>query len=254
MDMNTLQYYDPTPPREPEPWWKERRFLITAGLVLFAVVVLALIVVFLVNTVFLNKESSNREAQMDQVEMLASQLAAECEVGDAECRTRAQANAAREVGAIAACEEVTEDLYASCVALIAIDARDPQLCAPLTGTDKEECRDSAYLLLAKEEDQVELCAQIQNSVLRISCEQQIGGLAANIEAVVATGDPSQCESLSVDDEASCRDILYGTDTDGDGLSDGDEFEMYKTDPKNADTDGDTYSDGTEVESGHDPLS
>ncbi len=225
----------------------------TAGFVLFAIVVLALLVVFLVNTVFLNKESGTREAQMDQVEALANQMAADCEVGDADCRARAQANAAREVGAIAACEEVTEDLYVSCVTLIAIDARDPLLCASLTGVDKEECRDATYLLLAKEEKNGELCAEVQNTMLRTSCEQQVGGLNASIQAAVATGDPSQCESLSVEDEAACRDILDGTDTDGDGLSDGDEFETYKTDPKNPDTDGDTYSDGTEVKSGHDPL-
>jgi len=36
------------------------------------------------------------------------------------------------------------------------------------------------------------------------------------------------------------------DTDGDGLSDGDEVNSYNTDPNNADTDGDGLSDGDEV--------
>ncbi|MDW7680634.1 MAG: OmpA family protein [bacterium] len=36
------------------------------------------------------------------------------------------------------------------------------------------------------------------------------------------------------------------DTDGDGLSDGDEVNIYKTDPLKADTDGDGLSDGDEV--------
>lgn len=45
--------------------------------------------------------------------------------------------------------------------------------------------------------------------------------------------------------------VYGTDpfnkdTDGDGLSDGDEVLKYKTDPLNKDTDGDGLSDGDEV--------
>ena len=36
------------------------------------------------------------------------------------------------------------------------------------------------------------------------------------------------------------------DTDGDGLSDSDEWDNYFTDPTNADTDGDGLPDGQEV--------
>lgn len=44
------------------------------------------------------------------------------------------------------------------------------------------------------------------------------------------------------------------DTDGDGLSDGDEVLKYHTDPLKADTDGDGLSDGAEVMTHHtDPL-
>lgn len=42
------------------------------------------------------------------------------------------------------------------------------------------------------------------------------------------------------------------DTDGDGLSDYQEINIYHTDPKNSDTDGDGYSDGDEVKFGFDP--
>lgn len=44
-----------------------------------------------------------------------------------------------------------------------------------------------------------------------------------------------------------------SDTDGDGLSDGDEVLVWKTDPLNPDTDGDGYPDGEEVQSGYNPL-
>ena len=44
-----------------------------------------------------------------------------------------------------------------------------------------------------------------------------------------------------------------TDTDGDGLSDSDEVNVYGTDPTNPDTDGDGMSDGAEVQYGLDPL-
>ncbi len=42
------------------------------------------------------------------------------------------------------------------------------------------------------------------------------------------------------------------DTDGDGLTDGDEVNVWKTNPTNADTDGDTFKDGAEVQNGYDP--
>ncbi len=52
--------------------------------------------------------------------------------------------------------------------------------------------------------------------------------------------------------------IYGTDplnpdTDGDGLTDGDEVNIYGTDPTLADTDLDGISDGAEVAMGTDPL-
>ncbi|MCX6780146.1 MAG: hypothetical protein NT034_03135 [Candidatus Magasanikbacteria bacterium] len=43
------------------------------------------------------------------------------------------------------------------------------------------------------------------------------------------------------------------DSDGDGLSDGDEVIIWKTNPLKADTDGDGYSDGSEVFHGYNPL-
>ncbi|KKL57433.1 hypothetical protein LCGC14_2235450, partial [marine sediment metagenome] len=43
-----------------------------------------------------------------------------------------------------------------------------------------------------------------------------------------------------------------SDTDGDGLSDGDEVNTYGTDPNDSDTDGDDLTDGDEVRKGYDP--
>ncbi len=43
------------------------------------------------------------------------------------------------------------------------------------------------------------------------------------------------------------------DTDGDGLSDGDEVLIWKTNPLNPDTDGDGFKDGDEVKHGYNPL-
>ncbi|TAN33487.1 hypothetical protein EPN28_01585 [Patescibacteria group bacterium] len=44
-----------------------------------------------------------------------------------------------------------------------------------------------------------------------------------------------------------------TDSDSDGLTDGDEVIIWKTDPLNPDTDGDSYVDGKEVRNGYNPL-
>ena len=46
---------------------------------------------------------------------------------------------------------------------------------------------------------------------------------------------------------------HNPDTDGDGLSDGDEVLKYGTDPTNPDSDGDRIPDGVEVQTGTDPL-
>ena len=43
------------------------------------------------------------------------------------------------------------------------------------------------------------------------------------------------------------------DSDGEGLTDGDEVSMYKTDPLNSDTDAGTVDDYTEVNRGTNPL-
>lgn len=80
-----------------------------------------------------------------------------------------------------------------------------------------------------------------------------------------------------DEEASANNILFGNsidsdddglsdvqenqlgtdpfnwDTDGDGLSDGDEVLIWKTDPLKFDSDGDGYGDGEEIKNGYNPL-
>lgn len=43
------------------------------------------------------------------------------------------------------------------------------------------------------------------------------------------------------------------DTDTDGLYDNDELFIYKSSPINPDTDGDGFGDGAEVRAGYDPL-
>ncbi|MBI5728949.1 MAG: hypothetical protein HY983_01740 [Candidatus Magasanikbacteria bacterium] len=69
------------------------------------------------------------------------------------------------------------------------------------------------------------------------------------------GEPVDTDKDGLDD---AREKELGTnpnnpDTDGDGLSDGDEVLIWKTNPLNPDTDGDGYPDGEEVKNGYNPL-
>lgn len=69
------------------------------------------------------------------------------------------------------------------------------------------------------------------------------------------GEPVDADKDGLDD---VREREIGTDpnksdTDGDGLSDGDEVIIWKTDPFNPDSDKDSFPDGTEVRNGYNPL-
>ncbi|HSD12437.1 MAG TPA: L,D-transpeptidase family protein [Patescibacteria group bacterium] len=64
-------------------------------------------------------------------------------------------------------------------------------------------------------------------------------------AMAAEGEPVVAEGVTVVP-------VPDADTDGDGLTDREETDIYKTDPAKADTDGDGYPDGQEVRNGYSP--
>ncbi len=61
------------------------------------------------------------------------------------------------------------------------------------------------------------------------------------------------DGLTNEQESQLGTLSLKLDTDEDGLSDGEEFDKYKTDPLKPDTDGDGLKDGVEVSRGLDPL-
>ena len=92
---------------------------------------------------------------------------------------------------------------------------------------------------------------IQNSNNNVS-PKEIG-----VESVGTVTEPVP-EDLDNDGVLDTKEKELGLsnrnyDTDGDGLTDKQELEMYNTDPTNTDSDGDGYADGYEVMNGFNPA-
>ncbi|PIN68549.1 hypothetical protein COV93_09035 [Candidatus Woesearchaeota archaeon CG11_big_fil_rev_8_21_14_0_20_43_8] len=70
--------------------------------------------------------------------------------------------------------------------------------------------------------------------------------------IQAGTDPTDATSVPTG-LGSTSPLLVGNDSDGDGLSDSDEINIYGTNPNLKDTDGDSIDDGTEIQLGLNPL-
>ncbi len=64
---------------------------------------------------------------------------------------------------------------------------------------------------------------------------------------------SDLDGLWDESESAWGTDSSDTDSDGDGISDGDETLLYNTSPSDDDSDGDSYDDGEEIDGGSDPL-
>ncbi|HAL50133.1 MAG: S-layer domain protein [Candidatus Uhrbacteria bacterium GW2011_GWD2_41_121] len=106
---------------------------------------------------------------------------------------------------------------------------------------QDQCAFGSILDLAITTRDPDVCAQIIDEELKIYCEQRVDG-----------GD-RDFDSVGADEEEYQGTSDYDSDSDDDGLMDGEELRVYFTDPLNPDTDGDGYLDGVEVVGGYDPL-
>src|SRR5690606_35054501 len=92
-----------------------------------------------------------------------------------------------------------------------------------------------------------LAELVGETLVNPTLEVDVAGLYV-VQLIVSDGT-----FLSVPDTVVIDVASDELDSDGDGLSDADEENVYGTDPSNPDTDGDGFTDGEEVEAGSDPL-
>jgi hypothetical protein len=112
---------------------------------------------------------------------------------------------------------------------------------------------------------------IQEPLLLLTCDDaDRDGVCDTMDNCPTTANPDQanndldaqgdvCDSDDDNDglldtaEAIWGSDPFNTDSDADGLNDGDEVNIYTTLPTNPDTDGDGLTDGDEIVYGYDPL-
>ncbi|GEM_PF-2226595 len=121
------------------------------------------------------------------------------------------------------------------------EALDPTTAAncKARGGSVETCADLAMLEQAKQAEDRSVCDSIKDKSRRGQCLELIS-------------DDTDRDGLTTQEEKKFGTDPHNPDTDGDGLTDGDEVHVYRTNPLKADTDGDGFKDGEEVRKGYNP--
>lgn len=72
-------------------------------------------------------------------------------------------------------------------------------------------------------------------------------------APIVSKDDADFDGITDDEETKAGTDPLSADTDGDGIKDKTELDVYHTDPSKDDTDGDGFGDFVEIKNGFDPL-
>ena len=96
--------------------------------------------------------------------------------------------------------------------------------------------------------------QTNDLVFKLVSRGETNAVVAVDQIVIVVNSDADGDGLSNDQEQTLGTNPLCYDTDDDGLSDGDEVNIYATNPRLRDTDGDGVSDGQELAAGTNPNS
>ena len=141
------------------------------------------------------------------------------------------------------CQNISDESKKnSCLRLIEKNIINDNRCAEY-GVDEEVCDQKSIFDQAIESNNLSLCQTLVDDEMRGECEGSVSLPAADSDGDGL--DAVREAELGLDDN--------NPDFDGDGLTDGQEVDVYNTNPFDPDSDGDGFPDGTEVENGYNPL-
>jgi len=139
------------------------------------------------------------------------------------------------------CEKISGDITRErCVNTMSEEIAKNKGCSG-TGIDQSVCDRQNNLSAAITSEDPDVCMTLAENDDQIVCLDTVG-----------SGDRDH-DSLSADLEIKLGSSDTSLDSDSDGLSDTDEYNLYKTNPGKADTDDDGYNDKQELEDGYNPL-
>ncbi|MEI6596802.1 MAG: hypothetical protein WCL13_01145 [bacterium] len=142
-------------------------------------------------------------------------------------------------------ESKNEKLYMECGNGILKKTADAEIsqCTPLMGDDYYNCLEAVFTIDNKRLD----CLSFPGAETRSTCEDIL-----NYNAAFLSYDRALCKTVKTEKlNQYCLKVIIdkNQDTDGDGLTDLDEINKYKTHYLFADTDNDGINDGEAVKRG-----
>lgn len=166
------------------------------------------------------------------------------------CKDTVYIKTARENDDYAACDQISDaEKRVSCQSSLLDEVVEQGRCEEF-GIDAATCDAQALFDQAIATRNVAECEAILPADQEGACAEIIPTLSDETDAGSQDADG---DGLSANMEATYGTSDDNRDSDADGVEDGDEVQLYLTDPANPDTDGDGFDDGTEILSGNDPL-